>query len=301
MLFSIFLAGMALAVSLCVVASMLRWPVLRRISLRNVTRRKWNTALVVAGSMVGTALISGSLVLNDSTASFQENEARKTLGEIDEVVSLSGQRVPGDRRPVPDFDPSVAEGITSYAVRDASLEEGEGGPVSVDGSLGVLAGEVPAESLDEKGSTVIATPAVTVVGPASWEGLRSFGEEPPPVAERPEPRPGELYASEGLAEGLELSEGSRLRLVGSDGAEEFTVAAVVPEEGISGYEARFSSAEGRALVNEEDARGLFGAGEGRINAVFLSNDGGVTSGEVDWEEVAGCVEESVAQDDHEGG
>ena len=288
---------------------MLRRPALRRLGLRNLTRRKWNTVLVVLGSMVGTALISGSLVLGDSTGRFQENEARQTLGEIDEVVSQAGQRLPSDRRPTPLFDASVADGITPEAVRgltgadeeptsgvidrvSSALGLGEG-PAGVDGVLGALTGEIPAESLDEAGETVVASPAVTIVG-TNWEELSSFGEEPPGVAGRPEPGPGELYASEGMAEGLELREGSRVRLVGREGPEEFTVAAVVPEEGISGYEARFSRADGTALVGEEDARGLFAASSGQINAVFVSNEGDVASGVGDSERVAGAVEEILA-------
>ena len=297
---------------------MLRWPALRRMGLRNITRRKWNTALVVLGSMVGTALISGSLVLNDSTGRFQEDEARQTLGEIDEVAGKAGQRLPSDRRPIPLFDSSAVQEITPEAVRDASTEEepevsgvpgalqratiyasralgvGER-PVGIDGVLGVVTSEVPAESLDP-GETAVAAPAVTVVG-ADWEGLRSFGEEPPGVAARPEPEPGEMYASEGLAEGLEIGEGSRVRLVGRAGSEEFTVAAVVPEEGISGYEARFSRAEGTAMLSEEAARGLLGAGEGQINALFISNEGDVTSGVEDSEQVAGAVEEILTGED----
>jgi putative ABC transport system permease protein len=291
-LYSTIFLGAALLVTILVLFSMLRRPVLRRMSLRNVTRRKWNTALVVLGSMVGTALISGSLVLNDSTGRFQENEARQTLGEIDEVVGQAGQRLPNDRRPIPLFDSSVAASITPEAVRDASQDAKEG-PVSVDGVLGVLTGEVPAESLNKTGETAVATPAVTVVG-ADWEGLRSFGEEPPGVGARPEPRPGELYASEGLAERLELRERSRVRLVGRAGPEELTVAAVVPEEGISGYKARFSRSEGTALVGEEEARGLLGAGEGQINAVFVSNEGDVTSGVEGSERVADAVQKILA-------
>lgn len=310
-LYSGVFAVAALLATAAVLFSMLRRPALRRLGLRNLTRRKWNTVLVVVGSMVGTALISGSLVLNDSTGRFQENEARGTLGEIDEVVQQTGQRVPSDRRPVPLFDASVAEEITPEAVRDLAGPEEETPtddipgfifralglqeePAGVDGVLGVLAGEVPAESLDEAGDTLTATPAVTVVSPACWEGLQSFGEEPPGVAERPEPGSGELYVSEGMAEGLELREGARVRLVGRGGPEEFSVAAVVPEEGISGYEGRFSGAVGTALVGEEDARGLFGADAGQANAIFVSNEGGVTSGVEDSGKVTEAVREILA-------
>src|SRR5919107_787898 len=309
---SLILAGVAFLVTLAVLSSMLRRPPLRRLGLRNLTRRKWNTVLVVLGSMVGTALISGSLVLNDSSGRFQEDEARQTLGEIDEVVQRTGQRVPSDRRPIPLFDASLVGEITPQAVRDLTeptdderaatdrmlgalgLDERLAG---VDGVLAVLTGEFPAESLDEAGETAVATPAVTLVGASSWEELGAFGEEPPSVTERPEPGVGEVYASEGLAEGLELREGSRVRLVGRGGPEEFTVSAVVPEEGISGYEGRFSSAVGTALVGEEDAQGLFGAGEGQANAVFVSNEGGVTTGVESSERVAEAVGEILADED----
>ena len=311
-MYSVVFSGAALLVTVVVLVSMLRQPALRRLGLRNLTRRKWNTVLVVVGSMVGTALISGSLVLNDSTGRFQENDARETLGEIDEVVQQTGQRVPSDRRPVPLFDASVAEGINSETIRGLTEPEEvpavEGGvlggvstalglreaPANLDGVLSVLAGEVSAEALDDAGETLNATPAVTVLNPASWEGLGTFGEEPPDVAERPEPPAGEIYASEGLAEGLELREGSRVRLVGRGGPEEFTVAAVVPEEGISGYEGPFSSAVGTALMGEEDARGLFEADDGQVNAVFVSNEGGVTSGVEDSERITEAVREVLA-------
>jgi putative ABC transport system permease protein len=56
--------------ALCVVllgVSMLFTPIQRSIGFANVSRRKWNSALVVAGSMVGTALIAGSLVMSDTS------------------------------------------------------------------------------------------------------------------------------------------------------------------------------------------------------------------------------------------
>ena len=315
-LYATIFAVAALLVTVAVLFSMLRWPALRRLGLRNLTRRKWNTALVVVGSMVGTALISGSLVLGDSTGRFQENEARTTLGEIDEVVQQVGQRLPGDRRPIPPFDVSVAEGITPQAVRELTEPEDESNekglvarastvlglkeePAGIDGVIGVLTSEVPAESLDGAGETLVATPAVTVIG-TDWTALGEFGLDPPAVSGLEEPGAKELYASEGLAEGLELNEGSTVRLVGRGGPEEFEVAAIVPEEGISGYEARFSSAEGTALLSEEDARGLLGAEEG-INAVFVSNEGDVTKGVERSGTVAGALEEILAGEGADAG
>ena len=114
---------------------MLRHPALRRLGLRNFSRRKWNAALVVVGSMVGTALISGSLVLNDSTNRFQESEARERLGEIDEVVQQSGQRLPSDQRPVSLFGEEVTSQLTAENIRDTANDPESAG---VDGILPAL-------------------------------------------------------------------------------------------------------------------------------------------------------------------
>ena len=44
--------------------SALRNPILLAVSLRNVTRRKGSTLLVIAGSMVGTAMIAGTIAVS---------------------------------------------------------------------------------------------------------------------------------------------------------------------------------------------------------------------------------------------
>jgi putative ABC transport system permease protein len=270
------LLAATILVTVLVVGSMLLQPALRRIGLRNFKRRKWNTVLVILGSMVGTALISGSLVLNDSTARFQENEARETLGEIDEVVQKTSQRLPSDRRPVPSFDESVTSGITPSAIRDAT-KNAEDGPASVDGSLGALIGEVPAEALNKKGKTTIPSPAVTVIG-ADWKDLEAFGSTPPPESERPAPKPGEAYISESLATALELEAGRKIRMRGAAEPKEFEVAAVLPETGISGYKGRFSSSEGTMLVAPTEARGLLDVKADQVNTLFVSNAGDIVEG-----------------------
>ncbi len=282
--------------TLAVLGSMLRQPALRRLGLRNLSRRKWNTVLVVVGSMVGTALISGSLVLNDSTSLFQENEARQTLGEIDEVVQQTGQRLPSDRRPIPSFGEPVLSAVTPENIQEESRDL-EGGPVEVDGVLPALVQEVPAEA-DGDGEE-LATPAATLIG-VDWESLGEFGSEPPPVSGNAPPGPGEAYVSEGIAEVLELDTGSAVTLTGQTGPEEFEVAGVVAEDGISGYRSQFSSSEGPVLVDEAAARALLGTDEGEANTLFVSNEGGVTEGVEDSEEVAETVQSILGDVEGDG-
>src|SRR6266699_587891 len=61
------------------------------MSIRNFTRRKTNMAIVIAGLMIGTAMISGSLVTGDTLTNLFTRGAYNGYGYADEVVyTLSG-------------------------------------------------------------------------------------------------------------------------------------------------------------------------------------------------------------------
>ena len=57
-----------------------------RMSIRNFTRRKTNMAIVIAGLMIGTAMISGSLVTGDTLTNLFTRGAYNGYGYADEVV-----------------------------------------------------------------------------------------------------------------------------------------------------------------------------------------------------------------------
>src|SRR5438876_4991110 len=62
-----------------------------RMSIRNFTRRKTNMAIVIAGLMTGTAMISASLVTGDTLTNLFTRGAYNGYGYADEVVyTLSG-------------------------------------------------------------------------------------------------------------------------------------------------------------------------------------------------------------------
>src|SRR6476660_10002992 len=68
-----------------------RKPVLRRLALRNATLRPRETVLVILGSLLGTAIMTGSFVVGDTFNSSIRRGAHTQLGPVDEVVSASGQ------------------------------------------------------------------------------------------------------------------------------------------------------------------------------------------------------------------
>ena len=67
----------------------LRWPFLRHLSLRQVGRRRREALLVVLGSMLGTAIVVGSLIVGDTLNFSVKQAAYQHLGPIDETVTSS--------------------------------------------------------------------------------------------------------------------------------------------------------------------------------------------------------------------
>src|SRR3954471_8389528 len=71
---------------------LVRQPVSRRLSARQVARRRTEAALVISGSVLGTAIIIGALVVGDTLNHSVRQEAYRTLGPVDErVISTSSQ------------------------------------------------------------------------------------------------------------------------------------------------------------------------------------------------------------------
>lgn len=98
------LLGAALAVAVAVGIDMLRRPILSRMALRNAWRRPKQTGTVVAGLLVGTAIISAALVAGGSAGSAIRGYVYLSLGEIDESVAIEGY---------PYFPESVADRLRS--------------------------------------------------------------------------------------------------------------------------------------------------------------------------------------------
>ncbi|HOO31619.1 MAG TPA: FtsX-like permease family protein [Thermotogota bacterium] len=59
---------------------------IRSIALKNLFRRKAQTLLIILGSMVGTAMITGSLGINDSMKFMLFSQTNRNIGETDLIV-----------------------------------------------------------------------------------------------------------------------------------------------------------------------------------------------------------------------
>ena len=81
----------ALAISLSVIVGLLalKHGVICKLGLRNINRRKKTSVLIIMGLMIGTALISSSMVIQDTMYYTFRKEAYDRLGEIDETIFSS--------------------------------------------------------------------------------------------------------------------------------------------------------------------------------------------------------------------
>ena len=104
---------------------LLRRPILRRMALRNAVRRPREALLVILGSLLGAAIITGSAVVGDTMDSSIRQVARQHLGPVDELVLARTEgewRALGQRlRALPG---SSVDGAISFATFDAAATAG---------------------------------------------------------------------------------------------------------------------------------------------------------------------------------
>src|SRR4029078_11058611 len=109
----------------------IRRPVIFKLGVRNIPRRKAQTILIVVGLMLSTLIISAALGTGDTLHYSTTNEAYKVLGGVDEVVvyNPSGQ---GDV----DVNSSMSNDIPASAV--GVVDTALAGNEKVEGVLSVL-------------------------------------------------------------------------------------------------------------------------------------------------------------------
>jgi putative ABC transport system permease protein len=258
------LLGAALAVAAFIAV---RRPFLRRLALRQVARRRGEAALVVAGSVLGTAIIVGSLVVGDTLNFSVKQAAYRNLGPVDEIVS----------------SPTVAQGDAA-ASRIGALRSDP----DVDGIL-TLRGDQAAVTRGS-GSGRTAEPRASV-----WEvdfaQAAAFGGGGSGLS-GPAPRPGEAVINDDLASSLGARAGDVLTffLYGRPAA--VRVARVVPTSGLAGAGSGSVSrnaffAPGTLVKASQAATGTTTAGDAPAKSAaapqprtftFVSNTGGVEAG-----------------------
>ena len=244
--------------SLPFVYVLVRRPVLRRLALRNVARRPRETMLVILGSLLGTAIMTGSFVVGDTFTSSIRRGAFEQLGPVDEVVSVAG----------------LAEGAALRS-KLAGFHDPD-----VDGLL----------PLTFASAAVATTSTPRRAAPTSqlletdFAAARRFGGEPSATGmSGATPKPGETAIGADLARALNVGVGARIEAYAYGVATPLRVVRVLPKLGVAGFWTGAEHTSDNAFVAPGTisailARGTPGLGVAPRSTVVVSNRGGVEAG-----------------------
>lgn len=235
-----------------------------RLGVRNVRRRTARSVLIVAGLMLGTAIIAAALITGDTMSHTIRSSAIASLGQTDEVVSASSAKVT-----LPSEHAGSATGVRyfpqSYFGR---IERAAARSPLIDGVAPAIIEPVSVQDL----STRQNEPRVTLFAtdPRKTSGFGEIRTSDGRVVSLASLRPGELYLNRKSAEELNARAGNVVRVFAGDRTALMRVRAIVHYDGTGTDKAAL-------LVGLPEAQRLLGR-PGQIKQVLVSNRGDSTSG-----------------------
>jgi putative ABC transport system permease protein len=193
----------------------LLWTAVRQRGLvimarRNISRRRGEAALVVAGALLGTAIITSAFVVGDVIEGSFSDAARTQYGPVD--ITLTAP---------------AGSDVTQVTDR-----VGAAGVDGIDGLLTVTTSTGTFEALED----ARAVPQVAVVE-LDVAAARGFGAHPgiTGLADSAALPPGSVIVNHETAEELGVQAGDEVRLHAYDTSIDLSVVQVVPEVGLAGY------------------------------------------------------------------
>ncbi|HEU5308185.1 MAG TPA: FtsX-like permease family protein [Acidimicrobiia bacterium] len=247
----------------------------RRLATRHTTRRPVEAVLVIVGSLLGTAIITGSFVVGDTITRSIRAVAYDQLGPIDETVTVP-----------------VAQGP---ALRDRLSGLSSAG---IDGTLAFTTAPAAVVATGHDGGTQPRAQLLEVDFPAA----RRFGGDPSATGiSGPTPTDGRAAVTADLADRLGLEVGSRFHAFAGGGNVELTVDRVLPRRGVAGFwpiDARQQSYNvlvAPGTIGRLVAQAAPGTeAEPPRQVVAISNRGGVEQGAANTATVTRAVDRALA-------
>jgi putative ABC transport system permease protein len=248
----------SLLVSLPFLYVLVRRPILRRLAVRNALRRPREALLVVVGSLLGAAIITGSAVVGDTMDASIRQVARQHLGPVDELV--------------------IARDADEWRLLSTRLHSLP--PSRVDGVLPLALFEAPTTA--GRGGTLRAVPNSRVVG-FDFDVARVFGRDSTSTGVAGStPALGHAAISNDLSRALAVDVGAEIDVYAYGRPRAITVDRVLPRIGLAGFSAGNEQEARNVLVSPATFASLLigGIEQGAPPRwmVAVSNRGGVESG-----------------------
>jgi putative ABC transport system permease protein len=277
-----------------------RRPVIFKLGVRNIPRRKAQTSLIIIGLMLATLIIAAALGTGDTLNHSMRSVAVDGYGPLDELV------VSHDN---PDDDANVGQAFlrtipaeSIQVVRDAAA-----GNDDVDGVAGVLFSVGPFINVGENDATGVADidslsqiaagtdPGVNIAG-LSQESIDHIGgvsDVDGNLVNVDALGETGVYINVNAAADLDAAVGDNLVFFIGNQVQLGTVQGILPESVITGA---VSAGDPGVLVSLERLQAITGQ-EDRISAVAVSNRGGAESGLILTDDVVNALGPALADHD----
>jgi putative ABC transport system permease protein len=260
--------------SIAIVAFMAwRNPVMFKLGLRNIPRRKSQTVLIIVGIMMSTLIMAAAFGTGDSITYSIRKNAVEALGTIDQII-VSARASESDTVGSANYFPYQR----FEQLRD-KLDQPESNLGSVDGLAPSIGETVP--TLNTRTSLSEGQMRVVGVDPDTLEGFGSFRLLSGQEAQIDDLGHDGAFINEEAADELEAVPGEELVTFVSGSRVVFRVQGIVDSGGLAG--------DGPTLLVRLDrAQEVFGR-DGLINSMAVSNLGGSFDGVEFSEEVTDAL------------
>lgn len=245
-----------------------RRPVIFKLGIRNIPRRRAQTGLIVVGLMLSTLIIAAALGTGDTINHSITADVYSNLGQVDELVVASHD---GEARV------DLVSTVTLEPAALTRVEQAVAGNANIDGVMPLLDSRLPVVH-DAK---QLAEPAAILTGVdpdrmARFGGLKDLGGNRIDLGAL---GAGEVVISEKLAKEIEATAGDRLTVFAGDVAHQLTVAAVAENSFLGGVRrSRGSWLEAPGMVMPLARMQALLGRTGEITAVAVSNTGDSRAG-----------------------
>jgi putative ABC transport system permease protein len=243
----------------------LRRPVVFKMGVRNIPRRKAQTILIVVGLMLSTLIISAAMTTGDTLNSSANAEIYELLGHTDEVVVFSNN---------PD-EANIVNSIT-YRIPESALglvQDALADNPNVDGIAPAQFAFVPI--LNE--TSGLGEPEVSIAGLRA-EDMDAFGgliAADGSLIDFATIQPGQAVITEMMADKIDASVGDTVTITWQNQPFTFTVEAIARNQVIAGS---IDPETAGMLIPLAEMQRLFET-EGEYSAILISNTGEIRGSE----------------------
>lgn len=261
------MVGLLIALGVCLLSiAWVAWrrPVIFKLGVRNIPRRKAQTTVIVLGLMLSTLIIAAALGTGDTLDHSMTADAYDGLGHVDELV-VYGQSV---------NDPGDDTNDTIPAASLTLVEQALAGDENVDGIMPVIETRVPVVHEAAR----LSEPDIVLAGidPARVEQFGGLQDEDGGPIDLAALAAGEVVLSEAAADEIEAGAGDTIRLFFDNQPVELTVSAVAKDGYLSGVRQGVTADdELPGMVMPLDRVQALTDQDGRLSAVAISNTGEV--------------------------